>query len=288
MDKSQNLDDFTKSLEGKTPREINRKIRDSIPKNMLLMSKIIPEIKERNEILKKDFPPVNNLIIRLKQFFEELNKEKVIKIEVGLFDSQIKEAQKEGDERASGIESFLKVKQQELEYKDAFNELNDFYHGAYCFVTKKSLKKIAEALAKKKLDKEGDVVQELNKYKEGKYKELFEVLKPQIKNSLSHKTAYIDRKEPLINYEDRNKPNLKLSLKELSEICDKLFFLQLALDILSWEFFMDFYEDIANKLKIVDEFIKKYDINIKWSGSDKNTFNLYNLGDSLEKNKGKW
>jgi len=114
MDKAKNLDEFIKSLEGKSPREVNKEIRDSIPKNMLLMLNMLPEIKKRNESLKRDFPEVNKLIKELRLFFEELEKDGIIKIERNLFDSSIKEAQKEGDERDSGIKSFSRVKKRKV------------------------------------------------------------------------------------------------------------------------------------------------------------------------------
>ena len=132
------------------------------------------------------------------------------------------------------------------------------------------------------------MTQDLKNYKNRKYNNLFGILKPQIKNSRSHKTTYVDRKESVINYEDRNKPNLKLTLKEFSKLCDELLFLQLALDILKWEFFMEFYMDVANKLKTVNQFVEKHDGDIKWTGNKKDSFSLYGLGKFLEEREGKW
>lgn len=288
IEKVNNLDDFIESLEGKTPREINKEIKSSIPKNMLLMSNVLPDIKKQNEELKKRFPEVNKLCQELRLFFEELGREDIIKIERSLFDTSTKEAQKEGDERDAGIKSFKKVKKEKLSYAEAFKELNNFYHGVYCFVTKKSLKKVAEKLAGRELRKEGDVIQELKNYKGEKYKNLFEVLKPQIKNSISHKTFYINRKDPIITYEDENKPHLKLTLQQFSKICDEMFFFQLALDALSWDFFMEFYMDIADKLAIVNQFLEKYGGKVTPTEDKDKALSLYDLGKFLEENKYRW
>lgn len=283
-----NLEDFMESLEEKTPREVNKELKASIPNNMLLMTKVLPDIKAKNEGLKKTFPEINKLCQELRLFFEELERDDIIKIETSLFNTTTKEAQKEGDERGSGLESFKKTKQEKLSYSETFRELNNFYHGAYCFVTKNTLKKIAEKLAGREVRIEGDVVQELKKYRDGKYKGLFEVLKPQIKNSISHKTFYIDRKLPIITYEDEKKPHLKLSLQEFSKLCDGIFFFQLALDALNWDFFMEFYTNIANKLIVVNRFLEKYDGKVTPTKDKSKAFSLYDLGKFLEENKDKW
>lgn len=281
------VDKFTSSLEGKNPKEINREIRESIPNNLLLLSKLLPEMKETHENTKKIFPEVKKLIDELKIFYKDLESDGVIKIERELFNNSIEESIKEREERESGFSSFEKVKRNQLPYREAFKELNNFYHGSYCFLTKREdLKKIAEKLNGRTSLSEGDIIQELKKYKQGKYESIFNCLNPQIKNSLSHKNSFIDQKDPKITYTDRDKPKLNLTLKEFNEICNKLFYLQLAHDIITWEFFEDFYLDVAKKMEIVNDFTNKYEGKVvRKEGTNTS---LYGIGKFLEDKKDQW
>jgi len=51
---------------------------------------------------------------------------------------------------------------------------------------------------------------------------------------------------------------------------------------------MEFYMDVANKLKTVNQFVEKHDGDIKWTGNKKDSFSLYGLGKFLEEREGKW
>lgn len=275
-------------LRGKNARERKKKLDSSMSKDMLSFSRLISEVKQQNEDMKKGNSGLSELVDILKGFYKGLESEGIIKIERELFITSMNESIKQSDEREKGSNSLKEVKELKLNHKQAFNKLNEFYHGAFCFFLKYAPRRIAEKLAGRELRKDGDVLQELKKYKEGKYEKIFDCLNSQIKNSISHKDSLIDQKNPKIAFIDENKSNLNLTLKEFKEICYKLFFLQLAHDILEFELIEDVNFDISKKLEVVDEFMKKYGGGIVEKNKGYAKMNLYEFGKFLESNKGKW
>lgn len=282
------IDKLIDSLKGKNARERDKEMDSSMDKDMSSLSRILSEMKEKNETMKRDIPGISELVDKLKLFYKDLESDGLIKIERELFMISTKESIKESGEREKGTASLTEVRKLKLTHQQAFNKLNDFYHGAYCFFLKYALKRVAEKLAGRELRLEGDIVQELKKYKGGKYKEIFDCVKPQIKNSISHKKSLIDQKYPKIAFIDEKKPNLNLTLEKFKEICYKLFYLQLAHDILQFELIEDVSFDIARKLEVVNEFMKKYGGKIVNKNGELPSIDLYEFGKFLESDKDKW
>lgn len=281
------IDKVINSLRGKNARERDKELKSSMDKDMLSLSRLLKEVKEKKDAMKRD-PRLSELVDKLRLFYKDLESDGLIKIKRELFMTSTKESIKESNEREKGTNALKEVRELKLTHQQAFNKLNDFYHGVYCFFLKYSLKKIAEKLAGRELRKEGDVIQELKKYKGGKYKEIFDCLNPQIKNSISHKDSLINQKDPKIAFIDEKKPNLNLTLEEFKEICYKLFFLQLSHDILQFELMEDINFDISKKLEVVDKFMKKYGGKIVDKNKVNSAIDLYEFGELLESNKDKW
>lgn len=261
------IDTIATLSEKMTAEELNEYISLRFEKNLETFKNLVNEEKDRIEQIRED-PSIKYLLQKAKNFYEDLIADGYVKKDFSLFKGETLKFYKlhqARDESVSLLEEIRKINPKY--YKTIFRKLNRFYVINYEALFRSYLVELAQKVSGRCISNNSKVLFILSSYKNGKHKELFRSLIPQIRNSIQHQDFIVDPKQPQIIYYDRIKPPLKLDIDGFIELCYELFFLHIVFDITHFDLISGLLDILIEAVDVVNDFIKKHNLKLVRGGA---------------------
>jgi hypothetical protein len=184
-----------------------------------------------------------------------------------MFETENLEAFKASQTRKEAGNLMEEVKDEPPEnYKKVFPKMNDIYARLYENFIGTYLVSLSVKLYPKSPVTKGAALKNFQqKYKAGKYSELFSCFNSQIRNSIQHEDCLVHVREPKITFYDKDKKPLTLDIMQYRTMVFGEFMLSMAFDIVTFELPYPIHQYLISQIDIVQEYVKKNGLKVKRS-----------------------
>lgn len=263
-DTSSEIEKIVAMAKRMTPDELSSSIRSKFRKDLQLFKRLVTEQREKTERI-RNIPEIKGLLKKVESFYENLIADGYVKKDLSLLKGSNLESYKISQAREEATSIFKELRNtKNVHYKETFRKLNRVYVINYETLIDSYLVEVAQKILGRQVKSKGEALATILSYREGKHKELFRCLIPQIRNSIQHSDLLINPKKPKITFYDRTgrKPPLELSLDEYAEIFWESFYLVLAFDITDLDLMSTILNIFIEAIDVVDTFLKKHDLKL--------------------------
>jgi hypothetical protein len=256
------IDALVQKAKSLSPEEISAFIHSRFTEDLQYFKKLVTEHRERLNWAREK-PRINHLFKEVNAFYGNLIEDNLLKKDLSLFERDKIDAYKTSQAREEAINLLQELDETKYkDYKKIFRNWNKVYANNYETLCNMYLVGLAQQISKSHTTRKSKVLKVLTSYRNGSYAELLKSLNPQIRNSIQHQDFIIDPKKPEITFYDRNKPPLRLTIEEYSDIFWESFFLMIAFDIACFDLQSGIIDICLDAIDTVDRFIKEH--NFKW------------------------
>jgi len=263
-----NPDEFDKLMESKSFED-------------LFQLKDFVRIMDENHKLLLTHANIKKSFLKIKNLYRDLIKDGLLKINLFSFEHSTLEAMKDTQARKEIIDKGESIRKG-VEIDKFFLLMNEIYSTIYETICSTCLKQISEVIKRTKISRKGKMVKIIKEYKNGEYASFFKNLDPEIRNSISHKDFYIDKKEPKITFYNRDGTVYKIvSKKEYKIIVDDLFDMCMGFDRAKWDLTKELECDLIARLELVSDYLKKKKLKLKPSKKSKTS--VYDYSEMIKK-----
>ena len=276
------IEKFLNEVSTLNPEEFEKKLEIKDEKDLPLLGKLVTFQKSKFESVKRD-PKICSRLKIIKQIYQDLIHDGYLRLDFSTFGVDTISSMKLTQSREEIIEKRKKLDRVDNHF-DWFRLMNGIYSTMYENICNYFLRDIVGKIKKKSITKNAVIIEIIKKYKNRKYEKLLGSLIPQIRNSISHKDFYIDKKQPLITFYDfiRKNPPLTISKQKYEELFHDLFFLELSFDIALFELRGPLIMDIINHIEEVSSFVKKHKLKLRPKNG---ALSIYEIGEIIKKIK---
>ena len=258
--KTPHIEKFLEENQRLNPDEVEPYCLSQLNNDPLILEKIYTEQMDRFKQIIKDNPFLKSKIDDIQDFFAELRHDNIINNDFYFQTDNLNAAKQEQNRESTRHPMLVEYN----DYKKEFGKLMEDYISKYEDLCKYTLKEIAEYINNgNPINSNGTVIKVIKEYKSGKFKDLFDCLEPQIRNSISHKNSLINKKKPEITFYDRNKPPMTKTLDEYKKICSDLFYTSLGFDYIKHSLTDKKVINTINMAKKAHSYAKMYGLEMK-------------------------
>lgn len=271
-------DKLAKLRKSLSPEELEKVLEDPSLKGTRFFKRLVEEKRRMGTELRRS-PAGARQIAQAKALYDDLVSDGYLKLDFGLFSrSSLREAYQIDHSHEGVGEHFGKVESKN--FHESVLAMAQIYRVNFENIFKEFLRPMAELIENRSIKSNGDALATLTGYRQGKFKDLFRILIPQIRNSVDHSDFLIDDKKREVVFRDRKKPPLVLGEDVFRGIFMESFMLKLSISTAAFELEGPLLDDVIQQLERVGTFVEKNKLRLvpKEGGPS-----IYEIGKELEK-----